>query len=46
MREVPCPACQGARLKPEVLAVRVGDKSIAEVCSMPINDCRAFLLEA
>src|SRR5450830_972275 len=43
MREVPCPTCHGARLKPEVLAVRVGDKSIAEVCSLPINECRAFL---
>ena len=43
MREVPCPACQGARLKPEVLAVRVGDKSIAEVCDLPINKCREFL---
>ncbi len=43
MREVPCPACGGARLKPEVLAVRVGDKSIAEVCDMPIEDARDFL---
>ncbi len=43
MREVPCPTCHGARLKPEVLAVRVGDKSIAEVCALPINECRAFL---
>ena len=30
MREVPCPVCDGARLKPEVLAVRVGGLSIAE----------------
>jgi excinuclease ABC subunit A len=43
MREVPCPTCHGARLKPEVLAVRVGDKSIAEVCALPINECRTFL---
>lgn len=43
MREVPCPVCKGARLKPEVLAVRVGGRSIAEVCDLPINDARAFL---
>jgi excinuclease ABC subunit A len=43
MREIPCPACRGARLKPEVLAVRVGSKSIAEVCELPIADCREFL---
>ena len=30
MREVPCPACKGARLKPESLAVLVGGRSIAE----------------
>ena len=43
MREVPCPACQGARLKPEVLAVRVGDRSIAEVCDLPIDEARRFI---
>jgi excinuclease ABC subunit A len=43
MREVPCPACGGARLKPEVLAVRVGGRSIAEVCDLPIAEVRAFL---
>ena len=43
MREVPCPACHGARLKPEVLAVRVGGRSIAEVCDLPIRDARDFL---
>src|SRR5690606_36305271 len=42
MREVPCPACQGARLRPEVLAVTVGGKSIAEVCEMSIGDALAF----
>ncbi|MFP5347359.1 MAG: excinuclease ABC subunit UvrA, partial [Actinomycetes bacterium] len=45
MREIPCPACQGARLKPEVLAVRVGGRSIAEACSLPIRDCADFLAE-
>src|SRR5699024_10211002 len=43
MREVPCPTCQGARLKPEVLAVRVGGKSIAEVCELPIDQAKDFL---
>lgn len=43
MREVPCPVCEGARLKPEVLAVRVGGKSIAEVCTLPIREARTFL---
>ena len=35
MREVPCPACKGARLKPESLAVLVGGRSIADVCDLP-----------
>lgn len=30
----PCPSCHGARLRPELLAVTVGDKSIYEVCEM------------
>ncbi|MBO9567472.1 MAG: excinuclease ABC subunit UvrA [Cellulomonas iranensis] len=43
MREVPCPACDGARLKPEVLAVKVGGRSIADVCSLPIDEARDFI---
>ena len=43
MREVPCPVCEGTRLKPEVLAVRVGGKSIAEVCELPLREARQFL---
>ncbi len=43
MREVPCPVCEGTRLKPEVLAVRVGGKSIAEVCELPLREARHFL---
>ncbi|MGH3750117.1 MAG: excinuclease ABC subunit UvrA, partial [Micromonosporaceae bacterium] len=39
MRDVPCVSCGGARLKPEVLAVTVGGRSIAEVCALPIGDC-------
>src|SRR5699024_894101 len=37
MRETPCPACKGARLRPEVLAVTVGGRSIAEVTEMSIR---------
>jgi excinuclease ABC subunit A len=43
MREVPCPACNGARLKPVSLAVTLGGKSIAEVAGMPIGECSEFL---
>ncbi len=43
MREVACPECHGARLKPEVLAVRIGGKSIAELCELPIDDVGPFL---
>jgi excinuclease ABC subunit A len=45
MREVPCPACQGSRLKPVSLAVTIGGKSIAEVCALPINETAEFLRE-
>ncbi|MEU9078143.1 excinuclease ABC subunit UvrA [Kitasatospora sp. NPDC004745] len=43
MREVPCPTCQGTRLKPVVLAVTVEEKSIADVSAMSISDCAEFL---
>lgn len=43
MREVPCPACQGRRLKPVSLAVTVGDASIAELSAMSIAECARFL---
>ena len=49
MRDVPCPECQGTRLKPEILAVTLtaGEqtKSIADVCDLSIADCSAFLNE-
>ncbi len=45
MREVPCPSCEGTRLKPVVLAVTVMGKSIAEVSAMSISDCADFLGE-
>ena len=43
MRETPCPACKGSRLKPEVLAVTLGGKNIAEICELSIEDCAVFL---
>ena len=45
MREIPCPVCDGARLKPEVLAVRVGGLSIAQLCELPISEARDFLAD-
>ncbi|RBM19483.1 excinuclease ABC subunit A [Prauserella sp. PE36] len=48
MREVPCPACQGSRLKPEILAVTLahaeqGERSIAEVCALSVAEASEFL---
>ena len=49
MREVPCPACGGSRLKPVSMAVTLGGsiqdggKNIAEVCALPINETADFL---
>jgi excinuclease ABC subunit A len=48
MRDVPCPVCQGTRLKSEILAVTLaagerGKKSIAEVCELSISECAEFL---
>ena len=43
MRETPCPVCKGTRLKPEVLAVTIGEKSIAAICELSIKDCADFL---
>jgi excinuclease ABC subunit A len=42
---VPCPACGGTRLRPEVLAVRINDRNFADVCSLRIRDALAFLAE-
>mgnify|MGYP001506566715 FL=1 len=43
LREVPCPVCNGDRLKPEVLAVQVHGHSIAEVSHLSLADARAFM---
>ena len=43
MIENPCPDCNGTRLKPEYLAVTVGDKNIAQFCEMSIAQALAFV---
>ena len=43
MREVPCSACDGARLKPFTLAVTINDRNISQVCEMSIADSAEFL---
>jgi excinuclease ABC subunit A len=43
MREVPCPACEGARLRPSSLAVTVGDMNIYELGELSIAKAAAFL---
>jgi excinuclease ABC subunit A len=43
MRDVPCPACAGARLKPLSIAVTLNGKSIAEIAELPIGECAEFL---
>ncbi|MDT0203651.1 excinuclease ABC subunit UvrA [Nocardioides sp. AE5] len=48
MREVPCPACAGSRLKPVSMAVTLGSRdkgglNIAELCALPINETAEHL---
>ncbi|MFD1506897.1 excinuclease ABC subunit UvrA [Georgenia yuyongxinii] len=43
MREIACPTCKGARLKPEVLAVRLGELSIAELSDLSISEAKTYL---
>lgn len=45
MRITPCPSCKGQRLKPEALAVTVGDKNIHEVTSLSISSLQKFMDE-
>ncbi len=44
MREVPCPSCGGARLKPVSLAVTVDGRSISELCALPVGELAKLLL--
>ncbi len=39
MRVLPCPKCEGKRLKEKVLAVKIGDKSIVDVTDLSVSDC-------
>ena len=43
MNECNCPDCDGTRLKPEALAVTVGDKNIDEICQLSVDDLIEFL---
>jgi excinuclease ABC subunit A len=43
MREVPCPTCEGTRLKPEILAVTVAGRSIAELSALSIGEAARWL---
>lgn len=43
MSDTPCPKCKGARLKPEALAVTVGEKNIFDFANMSIKDELNFL---
>lgn len=43
MSNSPCYSCNGARLKKEVLAVRVGDKNISEITDLPISRLKEYL---
>jgi excinuclease ABC subunit A len=42
LREIPCPSCEGARLRPEVLAIKVADTSISAVAALSLGDCVDF----
>ncbi|MBF0531792.1 MAG: excinuclease ABC subunit UvrA [Candidatus Omnitrophica bacterium] len=42
MSESPCPACRGARLKPEALAVKIGMKNISELAALSIKEAKQF----
>jgi len=45
MTSISCPACKGRRLKPEILAVTVGDHSISDVTEMTIGAIQKFFIE-
>lgn len=45
MREIPCKACGGSRLKPLTLAVTISDHSIAEIAALPISQARELLAQ-
>jgi len=42
MRDTPCTVCNGKKLKPESLAVKINDKGIMDVCDLSIDQCYDF----
>ena len=40
--DLPCPACRGGRIKPEAAAVRFRDRTIVDVCELPLDQARGF----
>lgn len=45
VRDIPCPACNGQKLRPEALGVRIADKNIMDICNMSIQECRDFFAD-
>ena len=43
--EVPCAACSGSRVREDAAAVRLGGKSIKQLCDLPLRDALAFLTD-
>ncbi|HSX40086.1 MAG TPA: excinuclease ABC subunit UvrA [Candidatus Saccharimonadales bacterium] len=43
MRYETCPVCNGSRLKKDALSITIGEKSIVDVCNMPIDACLSFI---
>ncbi len=43
MRETPCNSCNGKKLKPEALAVKINEKGIMDVCDLSIDQCYDFI---
>ncbi|WP_294178987.1 excinuclease ABC subunit UvrA [uncultured Schumannella sp.] len=45
LREIPCPVCDGKRLKPEILAVQVAGSSISDVAELSLQESYEFMAE-
>jgi excinuclease ABC subunit A len=43
MSQKPCPACNGMRLRPEAIAVTVGDKNIIEITALPVSEALTWI---
>ncbi len=43
MSSAPCYACEGAKLKPEILAIKIGDKNINQLTNMSIHNIKKYL---